>query len=223
MSLLEDQLKALRESLSEMAKLVSLQLNKSIKALLDNDVDLANEVRHIENKVNAYELRIDKECEQIVTLLAPVAHDMRFVFSTLKINADLERVADYADGIAHLVGLGEKRFDPQLMIDLKLKEMSDIACKMMETASKAYCDDNAVLARTLFTTDKELNEINHQATNVIVEYFSKHPKDIHQALYLLSIIRKLERVGDHITNIAEDVIFYVEAKVLKHGDKVAGK
>ena len=219
MTHLQEELKKLRETLSDMANMVTGQLKKSVSALLDADEDLANEVLHNENRVNAFELKIDRDCENIFTLLTPVAHDMRFVFSTLKINSDLERIGDYAEGIAMLVILGKKDFDAKLIKALELKNMYDIAYRMMVDITKAYWNDDSKLARSVYARDVQLNEINHNATQVTVDYCKNNPEHIAQALYLMSIIRKLERVGDHITNIAEDVIFYKEAQVLKHKDK----
>ena len=219
MTHLQEELNQLRETLSDLAKMVTSQLNKSVSALLNKDEDLANDVLHNERRVNALELQIDKDCENIFVLLTPVAHDMRFVFSTLKINSDLERIGDYAEGIAMLVILGKKDFDSKLIEDLQIKKMYDIAYDMMEDITKAYCDDDSKLARSVYTRDVLLNDINHDATQKIVNYCKSNPDHISQALYLLSIVRKLERVGDHITNIAEDVIFYKEAQVLKHKDK----
>lgn len=219
MTHLQEELKKLRETLTDMANMVAEQLKKSVSALLDNDEDLANEVLHNEARVNAFELKIDKDCENIFTLLTPVAHDMRFVFSTLKINSDLERIGDYAESIAKLVILGNKDFDVKLIEELQLKNMYGTAYAMMEDITKAYWDDDSKLARSVYTRDVQLNEINHNATQVLVTYCKNNPEHIAQALYLLSMIRKLERVGDHIANIAENVIFYKEAKVLKHKGK----
>lgn len=219
MTRLEEELKLLRESLSDMAKLVKKQLKKGVCSLLDEDEDLANEVLFNEKRVNAHELRIDRDCEQIFALLSPVAHDMRFVFATLKINADLERIGDYAEGIADLVLLGKKSFDKNFIGKIKIKEMSDITLQMMDDVTKAYCDDNTKIARSIFARDQELNEINRVASTIVEEYIKNNLDRIQQALLLLSIVRKLERVGDHITNIAEEVIFYKEAKVLKHEGK----
>ena len=115
MTRLQEELKHLRENLSEMAALVKKQLEKSVRSLLEEDEDLANEVIVNEKRVNAMELNIDRECEHIFALLNPVAQDMRFVFSTLKINADLERIGDYGEGIANLVILGKKSFDKELI------------------------------------------------------------------------------------------------------------
>lgn len=219
MTHLQEALQMLRETLTDMANMVSSQLKKSVMALMENDEDLANEVLHNERRVNAFELKIDKDCENIFALLTPVAHDMRFVFSTLKINSDLERIGDYAEGIANLVILGNKKFDVSLIGELQLKNMNAIACGMMEDITKAYCDNDSKLARSVYTRDVQLNDINHDASQIVVNFCKNNPEHILQALYLLSIVRKLERVGDHITNIAEDIIFFKEAKVLKHKDK----
>lgn len=219
MTRLQEELNQLRESLSDMALLVRKQLKKSVCALLDADEDLATEVLFNEKRVNAYELKIDRECEQIFTLLTPVAHDMRFVFATLKINADMERIGDYGEGIAKLVLLGKKSFDPELIRMLQLKQMFDTALAMMDDVTRAYAQDDTRIARTVFTKDQELNEINRKASQVVEAYIRDHLDRIQQALLVVSIIRKLERVGDHITNIAEEIIFYKEAKVLKHINK----
>lgn len=216
---LKQQLTELRKSLLEMADLVRGQMKKSLHSLFEGDDDVASEVIHSERRVNALELKIDKDCENIFTLLTPVAIDMRFVFATLKINGDLERIGDYAEGIAKLVLLGEKKFDPQLMEKIQIKNMYEMSYSMLKDVSKAYNEDDAKLARTVFSKDKFLNEINLNVTPLVEDYCKKNPERIRQALLLLSIIRKLERVGDHVTNIAEEVIFFKEAKVLKHGNK----
>src|SRR5687767_5203600 len=142
MTHLQEALEQLRETLIEMAQMVTSQLKKSVYALLEKDEDLANEVLHNERRVNASELKIDRDCEHIFTLLTPVAHDMRFVFSTLKINSDLERIGDYAEGIAALVILGKKSFDVKLIEELQLKNMHNIATGMMEDITKAYSDND---------------------------------------------------------------------------------
>jgi phosphate transport system protein len=219
MTRLQEELKELRESLTDMAKLVNNQLKKSVESLLAEDEDLANEVLVNEKRVNALELKIDRDCELIFALLNPVAHDMRFVFSTLKINADLERIADYGEGIAKLVLLGKKSFDKNLIKTIRLKEMFDTCSVMMEDVSKAYSEDDTKIARSVFSKDLELNEININASGIAEVYIKSNLDRIQQALLLISIIRKLERVGDHITNIAEEIIFYKEAKVLRHINK----
>src|SRR5687767_597626 len=142
MTHLQEELKFLRENLSEMAKLVGSQLEKSYHGLRDKDVDLANEVIVNEKRVNASELKIDKDCEHIFALLNPVAHDMRFVFATLKINADLERIGDYGEGIARIVVLGKKGFDHSLIKKLDLNYMFEIADAMLKDVIIAYTEND---------------------------------------------------------------------------------
>jgi phosphate transport system protein len=219
MTHLHEQLKELRENLLEMAELVRSQFKKSLMSLFEEDDDLANEVVHNERRVNAMELKIDRDCEHIFTLLTPVAQDMRFVFGTLKINADLERIADYAEGISNLILLGEKQFDKALVETIELKRMFEVAYEMLKDVEDAYSNDDTRLARSVFARDKQLNKINEKVTSIVEDYIKLNLDQIKQALLLISIIRKLERVGDHITNIAEEIIFYKEAKVLKHGNK----
>ena len=219
MTRLQEELDHLRESLSDMALLVTQQLQKSIHSLLDEDDDLANEVVYNEKRVNAYELRIDQDCEQIFTLLNPMAQDMRFVISTLKINTDMERIGDYAEGIAKLVLLGNKSFNKNLIEDIGLTRMADGVVEMMELVIKAYREDDTKIARSVFSKDNVLDAINQQASVIGERYIRQETDQIQQTLLMISIIRKLERVGDHITNIAEEVIFSKEATVLKHLNK----
>ena len=219
MTHLQEQLDELKKSLEDMATLVERQLSKSVCSLLEKDEDLANEVLHNEKRVNAFELKIDKDCENIFALLTPVAHDMRLVFATLKMNADLERIGDYAEGIANIVVLGKKGFDQSLVQKLELKRMFDIAYAMLKDVITAYSENDSRLARSVFSRDILVNDINHKALGIVVDYCQENKDSIPQAINLLSIIRKIERVGDHITNIAEEIIFFKEAQVLKHGNK----
>ncbi len=219
MTHLQQELDQLKTSLEDMATLVERQLSKAVCSLLEKDEDLANEVLYNEKRVNAFELKIDKDCENIFALLTPVAHDMRLVFATLKMNADLERIGDYAEGIANIVVLGKKQFDQDLVKKLEIKEMFDIAYAMLKDVITAYVANDSRLARSVFSRDIMVNDINHKALATVVEYCQTHKDTIPQAINLLSIVRKIERVGDHITNIAEEIIFYKEAQVLKHGNK----
>ena len=219
MTHLQEQLDQLRQALTDMASLVESQLQKSIRALLEQDEDLANEVLHNERRVNAYELKIDKDCENIFALLTPVAHDMRLVFATLKINADLERIGDYAEGISKIVVDGKKGFDFNLVQTLDLEHMYEILFAMFKDVMVAYTENDSRLARSVFSRDLLVNDLNYKAMPIIVDFCKTNNQSIPQAIELLSIMRKLERVGDHITNIAEEVIFYKDAQVLKHGNK----
>lgn len=216
MTHLEEELKKLKVEMTEMAHLVTNQIEKSLTALNEGDIDLAREVIFNEKRVNAYELSIDKDCENILALLNPFATDMRFVFATLKINSNFERIGDSAEGIAQYLIMAGKCFDEELLKVTRFSEMADTVNSMLQAISNAYEKGDTKLARTIFNQDHILDDINKMATDVIADYLKGKSANAHQALYLLTIIRKLERVGDHITNIAEEIIFHLEAKVLKH-------
>lgn len=216
MTHLEEELQKLKQEMSEMADLVTYQIGKSLTALAEGDTDLAREVIFNEKRVNAYELAIDKDCENILALLNPFATDMRFVFATLKINSNLERIGDSADGIAQYLIMTGEPFDPELLKVSQFSKMADTVNAMLHSVSLAYANGDTKLARSIFNQDNILDDINKKATDVIAEYLKGEAPNVHQALYLLTIIRKLERVGDHVTNIAEEIIFHMEAKILKH-------
>lgn len=215
MTHLEEELKKLKAEMIKMMHLVNLQIEKSLTALVDGDLDLASEVIFNEKRVNAYELSIDKDCENILALLNPFATDMRFVFATLKINSNLERIGDNAEGIARYI-LMVKHFDKELLKQSRFHEMADTVNAMLDSISIAFANGDTKVARSIFNQDNILDDINRSATDIIANYVKGNTENIHEALYLITIIRKLERVGDHITNIAEEIIFHMEAKVLKH-------
>lgn len=221
MNLLETELGELKSELIDMTYLVRGQLEKAITAFYTFDKDLAKEVMINEKRVNGIELQIDSKGEHILALFNPVAIDLRFVVASLKMVSDLERIGDNAKGISQYLIRCNNPYDEQLIANLRFKEMTDTALEMLSILSESFETDNTKLARTLFTKDELLDDINIKANQVITEYLvhQKDPEKILQALYFLSIIRKMERVGDYVTNIAEEIIFYVKAKVLKHKRK----
>ena len=216
MSHLDIELKQLKAETITMWALVILQLNKAKESLLNLDKDLAREVILCEKRVNANELKVDRDCENIFALFNPVAVDLRFVLAVLKINSNLERTGDIAEGIAKFVINVDHNFDKQLLKITRAVEMYDAALNMMNEVLEAFEKENTAIARKVFEQDELLDDINIKANAVIADYIRSHPDSIESSLYLLSIIRKLERVGDQAKNMAEEIIFYVEAKVLKH-------
>jgi phosphate transport system protein len=216
MKQLEKELESIKTELINMWELVSAQVSSSRDCLTEFDKDLAREIQVKEKRVNSAELNIDQDCENVFALYSPVAVDLRFLLSILKINSNLERVGDIADGIAKYIIDAEVCFKPELLNATHIMEMFEVGTNMLKITLLGFEREDTVLARSIFKMDEVLDEINHNANDYIIEYLKKHPEDIDQALYALSIIRKLERVGDQVKNIAEEIIFYVEAKVIKH-------
>lgn len=219
MNHLDLELKALKDEMIEMWNLVIQQLKKTRHSVENLDKDFAHEVISGEKRVNAMEINIDRNCENIFALFNPVAVDLRFVLAVLKINNNMERNGDIAEGIAKFVLNSNNKFDRDLMERVRFDEMFESAISMMVDGLHAFNMEDTSIARSLFSKDELLDEINYKANDVIAEYIRHNPEKIESALYLLSSIRKLERVGDQMKNIAEEIIFYIEAKVLKHQEK----
>jgi phosphate transport system protein len=219
MTHLDIELKQLRSEIILMWEMVINQLVKTQRALIQLDTDLAREVIANEKRVNAQELKIDRDCENIFALFSPVAIDLRFVLAVLKINNNLERTGDIAEGIARFVLDVEKPFDEELLQTTEVLIMFEEAIEILKDTLNAFIKEDTQSARSIFLRDETLNEINKRANKVVAEYIKNHLDNIDQALYILSTIRKLERVGDQTQNIAEELIFYVEAKVMKHMGK----
>jgi len=207
---------ALNKSGLEMLMLCVKQLNKSHLALSSFDIDLAEEVMHIENRVNALDIKIEKDCEQFLALYKPVAKDLRFILAIGKINSDLERIADHAYSISRNVTLLENPINKNLFKLLSVKKMFKSINEMSEFIIEGYKNKNAKAARKVFKKDKTLDKINTEAYKIIETEISKNPKLINDALVLFSIINKLERVGDLLKNIAEKIIFYLDAENVMH-------
>jgi phosphate transport system protein len=218
MNLLETELGELKSELIDMTHLIKEQMERSITAFYTYDQDLAKEVLKNEKRVNGSELKIDSRCEHILALFNPVAIDLRFVVASLKMVSDLERIGDNAEGICKYLLMSEQPFDKELIEKMRFREMTSIVLEMLNILCESFETDNTKLARTVFTKDDLLDEINSSANNILAAYIqdNKDQQKVMQAIYLLSMIRKTERVGDYITNISEEIIFYVKAKVLKH-------
>jgi phosphate transport system protein len=216
MTPLENEISALKKELISMWILVQSQLNKAKEAMVQFDKDLAREVLVKEKRVNSFELKIDRDCENIFALHCPVAVDLRFLLAALKINTNLERIGDIAAGIALYVVESAVNFDVKALESTSILRMYDEAVNILIDTRTAFEKEDTVLARSIFKRDDVLDAINMNAPEVIGDLIKADMNNMPEALYMLSIIRKLERVGDQSKNIAEEIIFYVEAKILKH-------
>ncbi len=199
--------------------LVGLQLQTGYEAMVAADPELAGEIKKLGKKVNHYDLKIDRMCENFFALFTPVAVDLRTVLAILKINANLERIGDTAEGIAFFLKKQDGPLDPALLEKTQAIFMYEEALKMFNDCQRAFADNDTALARELIRRDKVLNRIFRKSDNIVLSFLEDAPEKTKQGFILLSIIRKLERVGDQVSNISEEIIFYREAKVLKHKGK----
>ncbi|CDB11730.1 MULTISPECIES: phosphate signaling complex protein PhoU [Bacteroides] len=217
---IESELVLLKKEIEEMWNLVYNQLDRAGEAVLTLDRELAQQVLVRERRVNALELKIDSDVEDIIALYNPVAIDLRFVLAMLKINTNLERLGDFAEGVARFaINCKEPALDAELIKKLRLEEMIKQVLSMLELAKKALQEESQELATSVFAKDNLLDEINAEVTAILADYIVKHPESALTCLNLISVFRKLERSGDHITNIAEEIVFFIDAKVLKHSGR----
>ena len=216
MTPLENEIIGVKKELVNMWMLVQSQLNKAREAMVNFDKDLAREVLVKEKRVNSFELKIDRDCENIFALHCPVAIDLRFLLAALKINTNLERIGDIAAGVAKYVLDSTTNFDPEALESTSIIRMYDEAIAILIDTRTAFENEDTALARSIFKRDEVLDVVNRNATNTIAELIKADSTSLTEALFMLSIIRKLERIGDQSKNISEEIIFYVEAKILKH-------
>ncbi len=216
MSHLEMDLDQLKNDLIQMWNLVNSQMEKARLALVNGDKDLAHEVRANEKLVDAFELKIDMDCENIIMLQNPVAIDLRFLLSVLKINYNLERIGDYANAIAKSAERAENPWPTKVIEETRIPEMFFLAQSMIQESLASFEKGDRKLVKSLFGMDEKLDKINNDVTPVICRLVKERQDDIPILLEAFSIIRKLERAGDHITNIAEELVFYFDAVIVKH-------
>jgi phosphate transport system protein len=216
MSHLEDNLDELKNDLIQMWNLVDSQMEKARLAMINGDKDLASEVRANEKLVDAFELKIDMDCENIIMLQNPLAVDLRFLLSVLKINYNLERIGDYANAIAKNTAHSKIPWSTEITDEMKIPEMFFIAQSMIQVALTSFDKGDRKLVKEVFGMDEKLDKINNDINPIVTKLIKEHQDDIPMLLDAFSIIRKLERAGDHITNIAEELIFYFDAIIVKH-------
>jgi phosphate transport system protein len=216
MNHLEHELQGLKKQVVEMWKLVSEQMKDAMVTLAKMDHETAKKIIDTEKKVNFLDLKIDRDCENIFALYNPVASDLRLVLALLRINYNLERIGDVAASIAKFVRKSEN-FDYASMIEkIGALHMFEEACDLLEDVFVSFENENSQQAENIIKRDRALNELDKQARAVLIESIKKDPENVEAYLALLSLARKLERAGDQCKGIATEIIFFVEAKVLKH-------
>ena len=203
-----------------MWKLVLSQLEKAKQSYLNGDVELAREIAVREKRVDALELKIDSDCENFIALYSPVAVDLRLTLSIIKFCTTLERIADFAKGIArHVIDDDCDNLFPQLIEDLQIEKMFDTTISMLSDGFVALESENTKLAGKILAKDEEIDQIYRKSFAILTAYLQDNAAHIHCGLKTLLLIRKLERIGDHCSNLVEEIVFYVDAKVLKHCKK----
>ena len=215
----EQQIDILNQAGLEMLQLAISQVAKARESFVTHDSDLAEEVMNTENRVNALDIKIEKDCEKFLALYNPVAIDLRFIMAIRKINFDLERIGDHAYGIANYVVENDNPIIPRLLESVKFEDMFDTIASMFENITEAYENKDVKKARKVFKKDKIVDKFNMKSFAIIEAEIKKDTSITAQALILFSVIKKMERIGDLLKNVAEEIIFYIDAEVIKHKKK----
>lgn len=216
---IEEQRIALNKTGEEMLYLVHKQVQLAYEAFTSFDADLAEEVILKENRVNALDVRIEKDTDHFIALYSPVATDLRFALSLLKINYNLERIGDQAFDVAnHTVDLNQKLV-PELVEKLQFNLMIETLESMFKDVENAFFNENLKVARKVFKKDKIINEINRKAFDIVAEDALKKPELIRQYLMALVVMKKFEKIGDLLKNVSESIIYFIDAEILKHRKK----
>jgi phosphate transport system protein len=210
----QEELEALKTRLLEMGGLAEEQVRVSVKSLVDRDADLIDRVLGGDDPVNALHIEIDSRCFRLLALHQPMAVDLRAIVAAVKINTDLERVGDLAINIAEAARRYATHPPVKKLIDIP--QMASIAQSMLRDALDAFVRRDTTLAQAVLNEDNRLDALKTQIFRELLTYMLQDPTTIEPALDLILISRHLERIGDHATNIAEDVIFMVSAKDVRH-------
>lgn len=219
----ENELQTIKQEVNDMWELVQKQFENARAAVLSGDRNLAAVVIGREKRVNSFELRIDSGIEDFIALYNPVAIDLRFSLAMLNITSNLERLGDYAEGIARFVVRNEMDAQAkELVSQMGLLKMYDMVLDMLSTVFKALKDHDIEAAKSVFGRDDAIDDINRDSLDRLTEYATAHPQSVRLCLEVSALFRKLERAGDHINNLAEQTVYYIDAEVLKHsGNKEA--
>jgi len=212
--LLDIHIAKLKKRLIKMCSLVDEQVDMSIKAIEEENLDIAREVIERDKKVDKYDVKIEKMCQKIFALNQPVAMDLRLIMSAITMDTNLERIGDIAVNIAeHYIEMGKK---PSFFQNTKFAEMAELSRYMLKYAIDAFVDGSAELAKKVIESDEKMDNSYAVNRKILIEKMKENPENIEPAVTLLGISRQMERLGDLATNIAEDVYFIVEAQVIKH-------
>lgn len=214
------EMQSLKEEVKQMWKLVILQLEKAKQCFINSDIESALEILSREKRVDAFELKIESDCENYIALYSPVAIDLRLILSLIKISITLERIGDFAVGVArHVIDDDCNKVEVKLVEELQIEKMFDTLIGMLSDGFVALESENTKISGKILAKDEVVDGIYHNALYILTGHLTSNPVYIHCGLKLILLIRKLERIGDHCSNIVEEIVFFVDAKVLKHSDK----
>lgn len=210
----DEELAGLKEKILRMGALVEEQIQQSLKALIDRDEALAQQVIVNDHRVNTLDVEVDEACLELLALYQPAARDLRFITTAMKISTELERMSDLAENICErAIELNE---EPQLKPYIDIPMMAERAMKMVWEALDAFVRADSTLARKVLEEDDVVDELTEQVFRELLSFMMEDPKTISRAIRLSFISKYIERIADHATNVAELVVYLVEGKIIRH-------
>ena len=213
---LQKELDKLKKSILSLGAMVEERVRMAIQALELREANLAEKIIRSDYKIDEFEVEVEEECLKILALHQPVAVDLRFIIAVIKINNDLERIADEAVNIAERVQIIAKRERIDIPFDYTL--MAEKTASMLKKSLDALVNMNDVLALNVLKLDDEIDEMKNHAYDVVKQAIGEYPDRVGYLINLLLMCRHLERIADHATNIAEEVIYMVQGEIVRHGN-----
>ena len=210
----DEELKSLKQTLLHMADVTQSMIGLAVRALSERKETLAQEVFRHEDEVNHLEIEIEDAVLKLLALRQPAAGDLRLLTAILKINNDLERIADQSVNISEIAVDLLKQ--PPLKPLIDIPHMANLAQRMIKNSLEAFVNQDPVLAQQVCVDDDAVDTLNDQVFRELLTYMMEDPKSITRAVDLILVSRNIERIADHATNISEDVIFIVQGKNIKH-------
>ena len=214
----QKELEELKENLLKMTTFVEEAIRDAVQSMVKKDTELAQNSSKKENQINSMKIAIDSMCLKLLALRQPMAADFRFISSAMKITTDLERIGDQAVKISErAISLIQ---EPQLIPYIDIPKMAEIAQSMVKDVLDAFVNRDSKLARSVYERDDLVDQLNDRVVRELLPYMASDPKTTARAVHLMIVCRCLERIADQATNIAEDVIFMVDALFIKyHADE----
>jgi phosphate transport system protein len=221
MAIFDEELSSLKERVLELGGMVETAIRDSVSSLIERNNDLANEVIKRDHLINALEVKIDEECVRLIALRQPMARDLRFITTAMKITTDLERMGDLAVNIAErAVELNE---EPQLKPFVNIPKMAEISEGMVRDSLDAFVKGCSVLPYEVIKRDDMVDDLTVKNFEELLSFMIRDPKIISLAVKRTYIAKYLERIADHATNIAEMVIYMCKGKIVRHTEIPEGE
>lgn len=217
---LQRELDRIKKRILALGGMVEERVRMAIKAIETKDAELANEIRRRDYEIDAQEVEVEEECLKILALHQPVAVDLRFLIAVIKINNDLERIGDQAVNVAKRVHTIAEREKMEVSMDYAL--MGEKAASMLKWSLDALVNLDLELALRVMKLDDQVDNIHCQNYDYLKEILRQEPEHVDYLINFLTISRHLERIADHATNIAQEVIFMIEGEIVRHGKWDAG-